>query len=207
MADSIFHYFTCVSPFTYLGHKALRAIALKHGKRVEFRPIDIATVWQESGSVPLPQRSQTRQEYRLIELQRIARFRNMNINLHPKFFPTDPTLADRSICALSHLGKDPADFSFLLGEAVWSKDMNIGDENVIAELLELSGNNSKEVLSLANTEQVIQLLSENTQAAIENGAIGAPTYVYQGEIFWGQDRLEYLDEMISSKRPAFSAHL
>ena len=205
MAHSIDYYFTSISPFAYLGHDALMAVAAQHGCEVNFKPFNLAGVWEASGSVPLPQRSPVRQRYRLIELQRIAELRGVDLNLKPAHFPTDPTLADHCAIAFLQAGADPADFVRSVCEAVWVKDLNISDREVIGELIEAAGQAKDTVLDIAESGVASAIRQANTEAAVTHDAIGAPSYVYKGEVFWGQDRIDYLERMIASGRDAFKA--
>ena len=205
MADTIDYYFTAASPFVYLGHDALMAIAGRHGKKIAFRPFNLAGVWSVSGAVPLGERSPTRQRYRLVELQRIAEMRGVELNLHPAHFPTNPELADRCIIAIVEAGSDPAGFVRAVGSALWAEERQIADETVMRELLQATGHDADKVLQDASGEATAAIRQQNTDAAIAADAIGAPSYVYQGEVFWGQDRLELLERMIASGRAPFSA--
>ncbi|MEO0327595.1 MAG: 2-hydroxychromene-2-carboxylate isomerase [Pseudomonadota bacterium] len=205
MTDQIDYYFTTISPFAFLGHKALMDISQRHNKPVKFKPFNIFSVWEQSGALPPKDRPPVRQRYRLIELQRAGIIRNTTINPKPAHFPTDPTLADCCICALQALGEDPSEFAYQVGRAVWERDLQINDESVLSELLADSGHNAKKVIDHAHTEDIQSERVYNTDAAIKADAIGAPAYVYKGEVFWGQDRLEYLEQMISSGRSCFSS--
>lgn len=207
MSNSIDYYLTVVSPFSYLGHRALMAVAEKHGCSVNFKPFKLMEVWGESGAVLPAQRPVVRQRYRLLELQRVALMRDTCLNLHPKHWPTDPSLADLSICAISAMGGDPASFAYAAGRAVWEQNEQIADEAVVARLLDETGHDSASIIAKANTEEVAAIRDQNTAAAIAADAIGAPAYVYNGEVFWGQDRIEYLEQMIASGRAAYQAVL
>lgn len=203
MTDTIDYYFTSASPFVYLGHRALLSLAEKHAKSVNFKPFNIADVWAESGAVPIPQRPAVRQRYRLIELQRIAAIRGLNINIQPAHFPTDPAHADLCCAALVIGGENPANFLASVGQALWENEQQIADDGVLHRLLSDCGHDADAVLQAASGADAAALRAANTAQAVEADAIGAPTYVYAGEVFWGQDRLDYLDAMISSGRGAF----
>ena len=205
MSGTIDYYFTLVSPFVWLGHRAFVEIAKRHGKEIRYRPINIGGVWQVSGSVPLGQRSPLRQRYRLIELQRMAEWRGLDLKLQPESFPCNPELADRCVIAISASGGNPDDFIHAVGEALWSHDRSIADATVLEELLEACGHDSKKMLELAQTDESARARQENTDAAAAADATGAPTYVYLGEPFWGQDRLDLLDRMLTTGRKPFTA--
>ncbi|MDJ0612387.1 MAG: 2-hydroxychromene-2-carboxylate isomerase [Rhizobiaceae bacterium] len=205
MSDHIDYYFTCPSPFAYLGLNTLLEIAQKHGKSINYKPFNIMEVWAESGAVPPGQRPPVRQRYRSIEVQRVGVMRNVTINPAPKYFPTDQAPSDHTVCALVIAGEDPADFCRAVGKAIWEQEQQIADEDVLSRLLSECGHDAAKILEIANSDAAAAARSQNSKDAIAADAVGAPAYVYNGEVFWGQDRLEYLDQMISSGRPAFSA--
>jgi 2-hydroxychromene-2-carboxylate isomerase len=205
MASHIDYYFTCMSPFAFLGHDALVSVAEKHGKKINFKPFNLMGVWEISGAMPVAKRPPVRQRYRLIELQRIGELRGIKLNLKPAYFPTDPALADHCVIAIAQAGGDPATFARSAAEALWVMDKQIADEAVIAELLNASGHDGSAVIADARTPEIAARRLANTEEAIGSDAVGAPAYVYDGEVFWGQDRVDYLDRMIASGRPAFEA--
>ncbi|MGI9401532.1 MAG: 2-hydroxychromene-2-carboxylate isomerase [Rhizobiaceae bacterium] len=205
MPDSIDYYFTSISPFSWLGQRTLMDIAGRNGKKINYFPMKLAAVWEISGSVPLKARSETRQRYRLVELQRIAEQRSLAINIQPKHFPTDPQLADRCIIAITEFGDDPGEFFFKIGKALWQDELQIADKDVLSALLDETGFDSKTILQMAGNEKCADIYDSNTANAVDADAIGAPAYVYDGEVFWGQDRLELLEAMIVSGRQPFQS--
>ncbi len=204
---SIEYYFYGSSPFTYLGHQAICDVADKHGAELVIKPVQIAKLWEKSGSVPLPQRSETRQRYRLIELQRIARWRDLPINLHPAHFPFDATLSDRCIIALVEQAEDPRPYMAAAFKAVWVDDADMAQESEIAKRLAQCGHESDFILGLAQSWEIEAAHNANTRDAIELDAIGVPAYAVEGEVFWGQDRIEYLDHMLTTGRKAFTPNV
>lgn len=204
MAPSIDYYFTLISPFSYLGHKALLAVADKHGASIAFKPMNLADVFATSGVVPIPERPVSRQNYRLIELQRIADFRGLPLTLRPAHFPTNPALANGAVAAISAAGGDPADFMFEAFQACWANERDISQPETVRELLEATGHDATAIMAAASSQEVVATMAENTEAAIAAGAVGAPAYVLQGEPFWGQDRIDYLDHALSTGRGPYT---
>lgn len=204
MSDHIDYYFTCPSPFAYLGLDTLLRIANTHGKTINFKPFNIMDVWAESGAVPPGQRPPVRQRYRSIEVKRVGLFRDITINAAPKYFPTDQAPSDHTVCALVIEGENPSNFCRAVGKAIWEQEKQIADEAVLAELLTECGHDATKILQVANSKAASAARAQNSKDAIAADAVGAPAYVYNGEVFWGQDRLEYLDQMISSGRTAFT---
>ena len=202
---TIDYYFTSSSPFTYLGHKAFEAVALKHGCGIAYKPVDVAAVFGNSGAKPPAERPPARRRYRLLELQRAAEHRGLPINLKPRHFPVDPLLADQSVIALLNDKHDPSGFIFSILSAVWAGDEKISDPDIIRRHLESSGFDADAVLEAAQRDDVAAQRRRNTEEAIAADTVGLPAYVLNGEVFWGQDRIDYLDRALESGRSPYSA--
>lgn len=202
---AIDYFFTAVSPFTYLGHRAFLVMVARHGAAVRYKPVMLGGVWEHSGGVPLNQRPQSRQDYRLIELQRWRDKRGVTLNLRPKHFPTSPVLADRSIVALVERGEDPGAYMESVCRAVWAEDEDIADRNVLAQRLTRHGHDADAVLAFAESEAAAAIQKRNTDEAVAFGVLGAPGYVLNGEPFWGQDRIELLEDALVSHRAPYSS--
>ncbi|MAW85027.1 MAG: disulfide bond formation protein DsbA [Phyllobacteriaceae bacterium] len=207
MTAHIDYYFTCISPFSYFGHQAIGAVARRHGAVLDLRPFRLGTVFQTSGAVPLAQRPVPRQRYRMLELQRIAAMRNLPVNLKPAHFPTDPALADATVAALVEDGADAFAYLDSLYRAVWVDELNVADDAVLADRLEKAGFDAAAIIARARGEAVNALVDANTEAAIAAGALGSPTYVLNGEVFWGQDRVEHVDHALATRRGPFFADM
>jgi 2-hydroxychromene-2-carboxylate isomerase len=194
------YYFTASSPWTYLGHAAIRAVAGRHGARLSAKPVVIADVWKASGSVPLAERSPTRQRYRLVELQRYAELRGLPIC---KPAPVDPSLADLCAAAIVLAGRDPLDFMGSVLSARWADNRDIGDEATVASLLAAAGFDPAAVIERARSPEAAALRAKNTAEAIAADAIGVPAYVLNGEVFWGQDRIDLVERALSTGRTPY----
>ncbi|QKV19352.1 2-hydroxychromene-2-carboxylate isomerase [Oricola thermophila] len=204
MARAIDYYFTSISPFSYLGHRAIVEVADRHGAALNIRPINLFGLWKESGAVPLAERAPMRQRYRLIELQRAADWRGLPITPRPAHFPVDPTLADHTIIAIGETGKDARDYVGAVFRAIWVEDRNISEEGVLADLLAKAGHDASAILEAAKSDSVAAIRVKNTEDAIAADAVGVPAYVLDGEPFWGQDRIEYVDRALASGRTPFA---
>ncbi|UUP18058.1 2-hydroxychromene-2-carboxylate isomerase [Nitratireductor thuwali] len=205
MSASIDYYLTSASPFVYLGHQPLRAVAQKHDATLNVKPVNLMRVWDVSGAVPPAKRPPVRQRLRLVELQRIADYRGMPINPRPKHWPVDPALADHTIIALVEAGHDPLSYMERVFAALWANEEDIADEEVLTKYLEAEGFDARAILARAHEPNAAQIRERNTNEAIEADVVGVPAYVLNGEAFWGQDRVEYLDHALATGRQPFTA--
>ncbi len=199
MSKSIDYYFTPQSPWTYLGHSRFAQITRSAGAAVRVLPIDLGKVFPISGGLPLGQRAPQRQAYRLVELQRYSEQLNLPLNLKPTYFPVAGDDASRLIIAVDqHEGSDAAlRLGGAIFTAVWAQQRNIADAQVLAELLTECGLDADR-LEQSRSPAVQQRYEVNTQQAIDAGVFGAPSYVMDGEIFWGQDRLDFVERKLNT---------
>ena len=198
MPVSIDYYLAANSPWTYLGHERLCTMARQSGATVRVKPVDLANqIFPASGGLPLPKRAPQRQAYRLVELRRFSEFLNMPMHIQPRFFPVNPTPASLLITATQIQIGDPAALH-LTGavlRAVWAEEQNIEDSSVLTTLLEQTGL-SANLLEVAAQPQVSAKYQQFTDEALACGVFGSPSYVIDGEIFWGQDRLDFLQHRL-----------
>lgn len=204
MARRITCYFTTVSPWAYIGHALFLEIAREHDVAVDWKPVNLGEVFPQTGGLPLAKRAPARQRYRMFELQRWREKRGMKFNLHPKYWPFDCALADRSVVAVVQSGNDAAPYIGSVFKAVFEEERNSADESVLAEILAACGHAAQSILKSAHSPQIEAAYQANIADALAAGVFGSPTYVLDGELFWGQDRLELLDDALRSGRNAFS---
>lgn len=195
---TIDYFFSPQSPWTYLGHRRFADIARAAGATVRLRPMDLGKVFPVSGGLPMPKRAPQRQAYRLVELKRFAEHLQMPLELKPKYFPVAGDAAARLIVATDRqAGADAAmAITEALLRAVWVEQRDIADEATLAALLR-EGSLPAELLAASQSPDVQQRYDAHTQAAIDAGVFGAPSYVVDGEIFWGQDRLDFLQRRLA----------
>lgn len=200
MARKIDYVFSIISPWAYLGSARFHAMAKKHGVSINYRPVALGPVFKETGGLPLSQRPPARQAYRLMEMQRWRDHLGIPLLLKPNHFPADVALADRCVVALCAMEVDPQGYIESAHAALWAEDRDLADEAVLADLLTLSGHEAAMVLSLAKGNLVEAVYTAHGEWAIANGTFGSPSYVLEGEVFWGQDRLDLLEEALASGR-------
>lgn len=197
MNPPIDYYFTPQSPWTYLGHERFARIAREAGRAVRLLPADFGRVFAVSGGLPLGQRAPQRQAYRLVELQRFSEYLKLPLHVKPAFFPVSSDAAARLLIAVDqHDGMDAAmQLGSAIFSAVWAHQRNIADDATLAGLLADGGLDAAR-LAQSHSPAVQAQYDANTQQAIDHQIFGAPSYVLDGEIFWGQDRLDFLQRKL-----------
>ena len=204
MARRITCCFTTVSPWAYIGHTPFLKITREHDVAVDWKPVNLGEVFPHTGGLPLAKRAPARQRYRLFELQRWREKRGMNFHLHPKHWPFDCALADRSVIAVVQSGKEAAAYIGSVFKAVFEEERDCADEKVLADLLSSSGHDAQPILKSARSSDIEAAYKGNIAGALAAGVFGSPTYILDGELFWGQDRLDLLADALHSGRKAFS---
>lgn len=199
MRRTVDYYFAPQSPWMYLGHARFTDIAQRAGAEVRVRPVDYGQIFAVSGGLPLPKRAPQRQAYRLVELRRFSETLGIPLNPEPRHFPVAGDPAGLLITAVAD--QDGADAAMRLtgavGRAIWVQDRNVADDSVLTELLAENGLDGSR-LGQSKQADVKARYDENTRLAIDAGVFGAPSYVIDGEIFWGQDRLDFVERRLAA---------
>ena len=201
MTKKIDYYMAPHSPWSYLGHARLVAMAKKYNATIHLKPADLAKVFSVSGGVPVSQRPPQRQAYRLAELQRWSKFLNIPMTLHPKFFPISGEPGAKLIIAAlqAHSTDKALELAHALGHAVWEDEKNITDEPTLIGIADHLGLHGAELLKQSTGAAVAAEFDKNTEEAIAANVFGAPWYSVDGEGFWGQDRLEFVERALMGK--------
>jgi 2-hydroxychromene-2-carboxylate isomerase len=200
MRPVVDYYLAPQSPWTYLGHARFVQIAAQAGAVVRVKPMDLGgQVFPVSGGLPLGQRAPQRQAYRLVDLARFRDHLRMPLNLQPRYFPVRGDDAARLILAVEQSDGSAAALQ-LAGAvlaAVWAEERDIADADTRAALLAACGLPASRAED-AQAPAVQAAYERCTQDAIAAGVVGAPSWVVDGEIFWGQDRLDFLQRRLES---------
>jgi 2-hydroxychromene-2-carboxylate isomerase len=198
MSKQVDYYFTPISPFVYLGHARFVALAQRHGVAIGVKPINLSQVFPVSGGLPLSKRAPQRQAYRLVEIKRWSSYLHIPMNPNPRFFPVAGDLASKWILAAVEQDVDVAlRMVNAFGRAVWAEERDIADPATLAGIAREFGGDPEALDERANAPDIGMRYAVLTQEAIDRGVFGAPTYVYGGELFWGQDRLDFLDRALA----------
>lgn len=200
MPKTIDYFLSPMSPWAYLGHEPLHALIDKFDAAVNVISIDPVKLFAATGGVPVAQRPIQRQTYRLAELKRWKTFLQSPIIIEPAHFPYNPTLVSLVVAAAVNAhGADKAmEVTLSLMKGCWVENRNMGLPEEVKKSIDSCSINGEDLLKLAASDQISKDLEKNTQNAIEAGIFGVPTYIVDGELYWGQDRLDFVERSLLS---------
>jgi 2-hydroxychromene-2-carboxylate isomerase len=194
--STIDYYVWLLSDWAYLGGVRFVQLAARHGLKINHIPMRMQDVYAGSGGIVLANRSWQRQAYRITELKRWRSRLGIPVNIEPKFYPADVDLASCVVIAAQQRGLPVADFVNAVMRAVWAEDRNVADPGVLVAIAERCGLEGRALLEVADAQAVRDAYRGNTERALAAGVFGSPFYAFAGELFWGQDRLDMLEEAI-----------
>lgn len=199
MALHVDYYASLNSPWTHLGAARLEAMCAAHGASLRIWPVDFGAIFPASGGLPLPKRAPQRQAYRMMELVRWHDALGIPIVLQPKHFPTPETLTAACVVGLREtMGDAPAiRLAHRVLKAVWEDELNPAEPATLGRLAGECGLDAEAVLALGADPRWLERRAADTQAALARGVFGAPSYVIGEEIFWGQDRLDFVERRLA----------
>lgn len=199
MPLTIEYYAAMTSPWTYLGHDRICKLAQQYNAAIQFKPADFGVIFEKTGGLPLGKRSPERQKYRLQELARWREELNVKLELEPKFFPVSPAKASLLCIQASQEGSPNLELSGAIMKAAWAEDRDISDDATLIDIANSVGLNGAQLLKGSSNDANIAHFKQNTQEAIAKGAFGAPTYIIGEDIFWGQDRLLFVEKKLKQE--------
>lgn len=198
MPITIDYYFSPISGYAYLGHEAFLNLAANAKFNIRYYPIDIIKVFAATNTTPPAKQADARKSYRTEDMARYAQKHNIPINSQPKYWPVPSDLACKAIVASKHLGLNQGQVTGVILKGVWAQDANISDISSLQTLLNNANLPGTEIISTSENANVDSEFNQFTQNAIDNGVFGSPTYLLEKERFWGQDRLDMLQDRIAS---------
>ncbi|WP_444437143.1 2-hydroxychromene-2-carboxylate isomerase [Pseudomonas sp. A6] len=196
MSKSVEFYFDFGSPTSYLAYTQLPSICAEAGAELVYRPVLLGGVFQATGNVS-PIAVPAKGRYTLTDMQRFARRYGVPLKMNPHF-PINTLLLMRAATGVQL--RQPERFAALLAcvfKGMWVDALNLGDAAVLGPLLAEAGFDPQALLALAADQEVKDALKANTEAAIKRGMFGAPTMFVGDEMFFGQDRLDFVREALA----------
>jgi 2-hydroxychromene-2-carboxylate isomerase len=193
-------YFSFISLYTYIGYAAFEELVQKYDLEVTYKPIDLHAVFSVSGGLPVSKRPPQRQAYRFVEMQRWAIARNIPLVLKPKHHPSDPVIGHRMLIAAMANNLDVQEFIHSSLKILWVDDLDIKDPKVMVNVANKSGLDGEQLLKASTSQEIDTEVNRLTEEAVKRQVFGTPFFFYRDEPFWGQDRLDLLEEAIKSDR-------
>lgn len=195
MSKQIEFFFDVGSPATYLAWTQLPALAARHDADLVYRPMLLGGVFQATGNQS-PATIAAKGAYTRDDFQRFARCYGVTLNHNP-YFPINTLQLMRGAEALH--GTDQ--FDVYLGavfQAIWVDEQDMNQPDVVGRVLAAAGLDPAALMEQLGDPEVKQRLKETTEEAVRRGVFGAPTMFVDGEMFFGQDRLQFVEEKLAA---------
>ncbi len=193
------YYYSVLSDWAYFGGERLESLALRYDATVRYKPMRLSEIYARTGGILLQKRSQQRQDYRVTELERWSKHLGIPIELFPKHYPTDDKLASCVIIAAASSGQSPGRLSNAILRAIWTENRDIGSRETLKQIAYGIGLDGDKLLEAAELPETAQRWAANTDEAVAAGVFGSPFYLCEGHLFWGQDRLPFLEDVLQGK--------
>ena len=190
------YYISLSSPYTHMGHARFEEMAKAHALTVNYRLLSTPEVLAAAGTLPVAKRPPSRLAYRMMELKRWRRHLGLTYNLEPKFFPVPDIAAARMVVGAIQAGAHPGALIGAFLGAVWEQERDITDVATLKAIVAETGLDAENIAQRAEGSEVAARIEKNTQDAIASQVFGYPTWKLDGELFWGQDRLDFLEQAL-----------
>lgn len=194
MAKTVEFFFDFGSPYSYLAYKALPGVAAAHGAQIVWRPMLLGGVFKATGNhspVEIPAKGKWVHQ----DLQRWAARYGAAFKNNPHF-PINTLVLMRGAAGMQLRGSEFDKYVEAIFRAMWEEPRNLGEPRELAEVLRQAGFDAEGFLALVNDAAVKEQLKNNTEEAVARGVFGAPTFFVGEEMFWGQDRLDFVAQAL-----------
>lgn len=196
MSKTLEFFFDLGSPATYLAYTQLPALCAETATQLVYQPMLLGGVFKATGNAS-PITVPAKGRYMFEDLARYAKRYNVPLRFNPHF-PINTLVLMRVITGMQmHQPERFQAFIDCLFRALWVEGRHLGDPNVVASVLIEHGFDAQKVLALANDDAVKTALKDKTEQAIQRGVFGAPSMFVGNQLFFGQDRLEFVREALS----------
>jgi 2-hydroxychromene-2-carboxylate isomerase len=209
MTDTDLHcFYSLSSPWAYLGGPQLQDIVRRHRVRLLLKPYDFQAVVPRTGGIPLRTRPEPRRSYHALELDRWRRHLGLPLNLVPKHYRSDGQPPDWNkrpgwtVIAAQLRGEDAFVLSHALLRALWAEERDTSEAAERIAIADENGYDGAALQAMEGSAEVQAAYAANTAEAERLGVFGSPTFVLDGERFWGQDRLDFVDRALAMRAAA-----
>ena len=203
MKQSIDFYMVTISPWCHLSLKRLKLLKENYNIEINIKPVDIFSIFKKYGTKGVKDRPIPVQKNRLNEIRRWSQYLKIDINEKPKFHPVNPEMSSKVIIA-SILFDNSYEKTFSITqkicEAVWVKNLDVSDKENLNKICRYFDAHEKVINTYDNNEEVLELYKKNTLEAEKNNVFGVPSFLYQNELYFGQDRMFMLEQSIKNTK-------
>jgi 2-hydroxychromene-2-carboxylate isomerase len=191
MSKTIEFYFDFGSPTAYLAHKRLQQLKAEYGCTIDYKPVLLGGLFKASGNMS-PVTVPAKGKYMMTQdLPRFAALYQVPLTVNPHF-PINTLNLMRG--AVATLGQDYFDnYVEVVYDAIWVNGDNMGNLEVVANVLSDAGLNAQKIIAATQDPDIKAALISNTEAAVARGCFGAPTMFIGNDMFFGQDRLQFIE--------------
>jgi 2-hydroxychromene-2-carboxylate isomerase len=195
--NTIDYYYSTRSIYAYFGSQRIVDLARRFGRRLIHRPVDLSRVVPAAGSLPFDKRSTVHKAYQFgREIERWSEYLGIPALVDPVHHFGDRTLSAGVILAAQATGADVDRLHIDMLAALWRDDRDLSSAEVLASLVSGVGADAKAILDAARSAEVQAAFDQCTELAMANGVPGSPTYIVDGELFYGQDRLMMVERAL-----------
>ena len=209
MTRPVLHcFYSLSSPWAYFAGPRLQDVVRRHRATLLLKPYDFQAVVPKTGGIPLRTRPEPRRTYHALELDRWRTYLGMPLNLVPKHYPADGQPPDWNkqagwmVIAAQLRGEDAFVLSHAILRALWAEERDISEPGTRIAIADENGYDGAALQAMERSDAVQAAYRANTDEAERLGVFGAPTFVLDGERFWGQDRLDFVDRALAAKASA-----
>jgi 2-hydroxychromene-2-carboxylate isomerase len=194
---TIDYYYSTRSIYAHFGAQRIVDLARRFGRRLIHRPVDLSRVVPAAGSLPFDKRSTAHKAYQFgREIERWSEYLGIPALVDPVHHFGDRTLSAGVILAAQATGADVDRLHIDMLAALWRDDRDLASAEVLASLVNGVGADAKAILDAARSTEVQAAFDQCTELAMANGVPGSPTYIFDGELFYGQDRLMMVERAL-----------
>lgn len=187
-------FYDYASTYSYLAHLEIEALATRREAEIVFRPMVLGFVFKATGN-SMPASVPAKATYMMQDVGRWVRHLGLPFRM-PSVFPTNTIRALRGAVAALEDGTFLA-YHHAVMQAYWANDQDIGDADILAAVATKAGLDGQRLIARTEDASVKATLKDNTDEAVRRGAFGAPTFFVGDQMFWGNDRLQFVAEALA----------
>ncbi len=187
------YFYDYVSPYSYLAHSQLEGLAKRTGAERVDRPFLLGGVMQSSGNSP-PATVPAKGKYMNADIARWLKRYGLELKFNP-FFPVNTVKAMRGALVAQDDGVLDT-YNAALFAAMWLEEKNLSEPDILRDVIAGAGLDADGILARIGDDTIKERLKANTAEAVDRGAFGAPTFFIGDEMFFGNDRLDFLEERL-----------